>query len=93
MIILMGYCYKSAILFNIHCNIELNIFTQLHKKSLNHLEMKDPQFIVKDVSDYWVQMLSVLIKTKTKVLKNIFSEFNYKYETTTSSSVSCLWFV
>jgi hypothetical protein len=33
MIILMGDCYKFAILFNIHCNIELNIFTQLRQKS------------------------------------------------------------
>jgi hypothetical protein len=33
--------------------------------------MKDPQFIVKDVSDYWVQMLSVLIKTKIKISQNL----------------------
>jgi hypothetical protein len=54
--------------------------------------MKDPSFIVKDVSDYWVQMLSVWIK-KIKNKKKNFSEFNCKYETTSSPSVSCLWFV
>ena len=31
--------------------------------------MKDPQFIVKDVSNYWAQMLSVLIKNKKNNIK------------------------
>ena len=33
MIILMGYYYKFAILFNIHCNIELNMSMQQRQKS------------------------------------------------------------
>jgi hypothetical protein len=36
--------------------------------------MKDPSFIVKDVSDYWVQMLSVWIKknkNKKKISQNL----------------------